>query len=189
MQAYTRTRGKELPGNYNSALLAELFHEQSSRWPSIAASHVHDILDTVSNWIQLAVERLHPDECLKTQILAILQQWLESAEKNAFEELARLIEDEGRTPLTYNHYYTDNVQKARMSEQRKAVADAVIAQKDLHGRIRLENSLEVERFLEKVGTKVVVDMDEQACNEAITQLDAYYKVGTFNSVYFLNMLT
>ncbi|EGR44068.1 uncharacterized protein TRIREDRAFT_71103 [Trichoderma reesei QM6a] len=175
-KAYTRTRGKELPGNYNSALLAELFHEQSSRWPSIAASHVHDILDTVSNWIQLAVERLHPDECLKTQILAILQQWLESAEKNAFEELARLIEDEGRTPLTYNHYYTDNVQKARMSEQRKAVADAVIAQKDLHGRIRLENSLEVERFLEKVGTKVVVDMDEQACNEAITQLDAYYKV-------------
>ncbi|KAL7808701.1 P-loop containing nucleoside triphosphate hydrolase protein [Trichoderma gracile] len=175
-KAHSRTRGKELPGDYNSALLAELFLEQSCRWPGIAKSHVHSIVDLVANWIKLAVGNLHPEKSIETQIQAILQEWLEDAEKNALEELGKLVDDERRGPLTYNHYYTDNVQKARLDEQRKVAQDAVLAEKDYYGKILLDSSQKVKDFVEKLGPKIVVDMDQQACNEAITQLDAYYKV-------------
>ncbi|KAL7795108.1 P-loop containing nucleoside triphosphate hydrolase protein [Trichoderma ceciliae] len=176
-QAYSRTRGRELPGNYNSALLAELFHEQSQRWPGIAEFHIHSILEIVSQWIQLAVERLIPSESMRGQIHAMLQEWLENTEKLALEELRKLIEDERRSPLTYNHYYTDNVQKARLDAQRKAVQNAVRAEHDSQGKLHISNiTIDIERFVSAIGSRITVDMDEQACNEAITELHAYYKV-------------
>ncbi|KAH0493480.1 hypothetical protein TgHK011_000148 [Trichoderma gracile] len=150
--------------------------KKSCRWPGIAKSHVHSIVDLVANWIKLAVGNLHPEESIQTQIQVILQEWLEDAEKNALEELGKLIDDERRGPLTYNHYYTDNVQKARLDEQRQVAQDAVLAEKDYLGRIFLDSHQKVKEFVEKLGSKIVVDMDQQACNEAITQLDAYYKV-------------
>ncbi|KAJ4856509.1 dynamin central region domain-containing protein [Trichoderma breve] len=176
-EAYARTKGKELPGNYNSALLAELFHEQSRRWPIIAESHIDAILKIVSEWIQLAVERLIPEESMRAQVHSILQQWLEETEKNALSELEKLIEDERRSPLTYNHYYTDNVQKARLDAQKKAVENAVSAERDVHGKLHVSNvHVDIQKFIAAVGSRITVDMDEQACHEAITELDAYYKV-------------
>ncbi|OPB44964.1 dynamin GTPase [Trichoderma guizhouense] len=173
--AYARTKGKELPGNYNSALLAELFHEQSRRWPIIAESHIDTILKIVSEWIQLAVEKLIPEESMRAQIHSILQQWLEETEKNALGELEKLIEDERRSPLTYNHYYTDNVQKARLDAQKKAVEAAVSAEKDALGYVS-NVQVDIQQFIAAIGSRITVDMDEQACHEAITELDAYYKV-------------
>ncbi|UKZ94349.1 uncharacterized protein TrAFT101_009225 [Trichoderma asperellum] len=176
-QVYSRTRGKELPGNYNSALLAELFREQSSRWPDIAETHIHSILKTVTQWIQLAVERLIPDDNMRSQIHIILQEWLEHTERVALEELEKLIADEQRTPLTYNHYYTDNVQKYRLDTQKQAVQKAVQAEHDLHGKLHISNvSVDIEKFIAAIGSRITVDMDEQACNNAITELQAYYKV-------------
>ncbi|EHK19640.1 uncharacterized protein TRIVIDRAFT_156714 [Trichoderma virens Gv29-8] len=176
-EAYSRTKGKELPGNYNSALLAELFHEQSRRWPTIAVSHLHNILNIVSEWIQLAVERLIPEESMRTQVHAMLQEWLEDIEKNALGELEKLVQDERRSPLTYNHYYTDNVQKARLDAQKRAVEKAVSAERDSHGKLHISNvQVDIQKFIAAIGSRITVDMDEQACNEAITELDAYYKV-------------
>ncbi|KAF3066704.1 Interferon-induced GTP-binding protein Mx1 [Trichoderma lentiforme] len=176
-EAYARTKGKELPGNYNSALLAELFHEQSRRWPIIAESHIDTILKIVSEWIQLAVEKLIPEESMRAQVHSILQQWLEETEKNALGELEKLIKDERRSPLTYNHYYTDNVQKARLDAQKKAVENAVSAERDNHGKLHVSNvQVDIQKFIAAIGSRITVDMDEQACHEAITELDAYYKV-------------
>ncbi|RFU80662.1 interferon-induced gtp-binding mx [Trichoderma arundinaceum] len=176
-QAYLRTRGKELPGNYNSALLAELFHEQSQRWSSIAESHIHDILKIVSQWLRLAVERLIQEESMRNEIHGILEEWLETTEDLALEELERLIEDERRAPLTYNHYYTDNVQKSRLDAQKKAVRKAINAEHDYRGQLHINNITDdIERFVSAIGSRVTVDMDEQACEEAITKLHAYYKV-------------
>ncbi|UKZ83803.1 hypothetical protein TrVFT333_011616 [Trichoderma virens FT-333] len=176
-KAYSRTKGKELPGNYNSALLAELFHEQSCLWHSIAESHIHTILEIVSEWIQLAVQRLIPEENMRAQIHVMLQEWLENTEKNALGELEKLVDDERRSPLTYNHYYTDNVQKARQDAQKRAVEKAVSAERDVNGKIHISNvQVDIEKFVAAIGSRITVDMDEQACNDAITELHAYYKV-------------
>ncbi|KAL7929824.1 P-loop containing nucleoside triphosphate hydrolase protein [Trichoderma chlorosporum] len=176
-EAYSRTKGKELPGNYNSALLVELFHEQSRLWPGIAESHINTILKMVSEWIQLAVVKLIPEEDMRAQIHSMLQERLEDTEKNALEELEKLLQDERRGPSTYNHYYTDNVQKARLNERKKAVENAVCTERDVNGKLHISNvPVDIQHFITKVGSRITVDMDEQACNEAITELHAYYKV-------------
>lgn len=114
---------------------------------------------------------------MRAQIHSILQQWLEETEKNALGELEKLIEDERRSPLTYNHYYTDNVQKARLDAQKKAVENAVSAERDVNGKIHVTNvHVDIQKFIAAIGSRITVDMDEQACHEAITELDAYYKV-------------
>ncbi|KAM0259705.1 hypothetical protein ACHAQJ_003139 [Trichoderma viride] len=156
---------------------SELFQEQSKRWPDIAETHIHSVLKTVSQWIQLAVERLIPEESMRGQIHLMLQEWLEGTEKLALEELEKLTEDERRSPLTYNHYYTDNIQKSRLDAQKKAVQNAVQAEHDSQGKLHISNvTVDIERFVSSIGSRITIDMDEQACNEAITQLRAYYKV-------------
>ncbi|KFH42507.1 Interferon-induced GTP-binding protein Mx-like protein [Hapsidospora chrysogenum ATCC 11550] len=177
-QAYSRTRGRELPGNYNSALLAELFQEQSRPWTHIAEAHIYDVLGIASQWIRLANERLVHEESLRREIDAMLREWLENTEKLALDELNKLIDDERRSPLTYNHYYTDNIQKARLDTQKTAVKNAVnlVAAQDWHGKLHISNvQNDIDRFVSSIGSRITVDMDEQACHEAKTELDSYYK--------------
>jgi hypothetical protein len=176
---HSRTRGKELPGNYNSTLLAELFHEQSRRWFNIAQSHVRHVRGIASQWKDQVLHAIISEEKLRTEVRNILQEWLDNAERLAMEELDKLIQDEQRDPLTYNHYYTDNIQKARLDAQRKEVRNAVtrVANEDWNGNLHISNtSYDLDRFLRGLGQRITIDMDKQACDEALTQLNAYYKV-------------
>ncbi|KAL4765144.1 P-loop containing nucleoside triphosphate hydrolase protein [Aspergillus foveolatus] len=165
-QVHSRTRGKELPGNYNSTLLAELFHEQSRRWFNIAQSHVRHVRHIASQWKDQVLHAIISEEKLRTERLAM-------------EELDKLIQDEQRDPLTYNHYYTDNIQKARLNAQREEVRNAVtrVANEDWNGNLHISNtSYDLDTFLRGLGQRITIDMDKQACDEALTQLNAYYKV-------------
>lgn len=69
-------------------------------------------------WVELAVKRLIPEEKLRVEVRSILQDWLENGEAEALAELRKLIDDEQGGPMTYNHYYTDNVQKSRLDAQK-----------------------------------------------------------------------
>ncbi|KFZ19520.1 hypothetical protein V501_00631 [Pseudogymnoascus sp. VKM F-4519 (FW-2642)] len=48
-RVYLKTRGRELPGNYNYVLLSELYHEQSSRWTMIGNDHLTSVLATTAS--------------------------------------------------------------------------------------------------------------------------------------------
>ncbi|GKZ51961.1 hypothetical protein AbraIFM66951_008798, partial [Aspergillus brasiliensis] len=92
---YDRTRGRELPGNYNHALLGELFHEQSSRWADIARDHVTTITGLVSRFIQAASEFVIKDPSARENILKrIIATKLEDNAECAFRELNKLLDDE-----------------------------------------------------------------------------------------------
>ncbi|KAK1638439.1 vacuolar sorting protein VPS1 [Colletotrichum phormii] len=148
-QTYVETRGRELPGNYNHILLAELFHEHSSPWRNLAQEHVSTVLDCVSKWIQLA-------------------------RKTAFKELEQIFLDEDRHPITYNHYYTDNIQKARNKTQKSLLEDS-LATIDVR-RLNTGDSDDRKLLVNDLQPKLCVDMDQQACEEALAGLNAYYKV-------------
>lgn len=95
-------------------------------------------------------------------------------------ELEKLSEDEKGSPLTYNHYYTDNVQKSRLNAQKTAVRTAIaqVTEQDWRGKLHISNHQDdIDRFVSAIESRITVDMDEQACKEALTELDAYYKVG------------
>ena len=159
--------------------MSELFQEQSSGWRLIATKHIEAILDLVIEWTALVIDRLVHEDQLFEEISQIYDEWVDNARKSAFAELGKLVDDERRAPLTYNHYYTDNIQKSRLGGQQAALKRAVeqFAEQDRNGKMHISNiASEIEGFVSSIGTRILVDMDEQACYDAMTQLDAYYKV-------------
>ncbi|KAJ5787101.1 Dynamin [Penicillium paradoxum] len=178
-QVYIQTRGRELPGNYNHSFLAELFHVQSSRWALIAREHINSISKIVSQFANLALIHVIKDGKIRENVNCLIQAALEANVEASEHELAKLLEDETRQPITYNHYYTDNIQKARhdnsMQQIEKSVRDAIAP--DWNGRHNLPNTEnDIAGLLKSLKSRLVVDMKEQACLDAKTDLNAYYKV-------------
>ncbi|KAE8307043.1 hypothetical protein BDV41DRAFT_582740 [Aspergillus transmontanensis] len=169
-ELYDRTRGRELPGNYNHALLGKLFHEQSSRWADIARGHVTTIADFVSRFIQAASEFVIKDPSARDNILRIIVAKLDENAECAFHELCKLLDDEAGCPITYNHYYTDNVQRARNNRSRQDLGTSLnnAINEDWNGRFHVSNSCdEISRLVASLQNHgVIVDMEERACYEA-----------------------
>lgn len=140
---------------------------------------MNDLLSCISQWIQHACHRLINEDKLRLEIKAILNSWPIEAGKLARDELNKLIGDECSTPLTYNHYYTDNVQNDRRDDQRAALKEAInhVAEYDYDGRLHISNvEGDYNKFISAIESQIIVDMDKQACNEAYIELRAYYKV-------------
>jgi vacuolar-type H+-ATPase subunit E/Vma4 len=92
-----------------------LFHEQCSRWQR----------DQARSGIQRRI-----------------QQSLDSTFQAAKEELDKILQDEKAQLITYNHYYTDNIQNARedaAKEKLQNSMDQAIA-KDWNGKLHVSNT-------------------------------------------------
>ncbi|EGC41831.1 dynamin family protein [Histoplasma capsulatum var. duboisii H88] len=174
---YRNTRGLELPGNYNNALLTELFHEQSSRWPGIAKRHIHRVHEETSTFVTRALAHVVREEHIRRDIHKILDRSLQSNLDTALDELRKLCDDERAQLITYNHYYTDNIQKARHDRANTVLEHALQSVSDDWGKIHVSNTPhDLAKLLGSLQNHVVVNMEQQACEEAKAGLAAYYKV-------------
>ncbi|KAI9805818.1 MAG: hypothetical protein M1825_000432 [Sarcosagium campestre] len=169
-KAYQNNRGKELPGNTNHILLSELYHEQSSLWDGIALKHVDHVYKQTLHFVLSVLKHVVKEEAVRQKIRGIVTASFEMRLAAAHEELNRLKKDEERQPITYNHYYTDNIQKERGNspEQIRLAVQA----------LTLPNGQTVhpETLTKMLQRTLITDMDEQACAEVKAGLSAYYKV-------------
>ncbi|KAK5017524.1 hypothetical protein LTR16_000589 [Cryomyces antarcticus] len=178
-EIYIKNRGKELPGNYNHVLLSELFHIQSSRWHEIAENHLETLHEKITAFVIAVLHHIARDEQVLVELLDITGGSLLRSKKAAKDELQKLLEDEKQQPITYNHYYTDNVQHSRQESTRKLLRKAMDETRryDWNGKLHVSNtSFDAEKLLGLLQKRVVVNMDGQACAEALAGLSAYYKV-------------
>lgn len=181
---YQHSRGKELPGTYNHVLLAELFHEQASLWNGIATEHIEDVRHSIQVFTDEALEHVVADEHVLRELGGIVGAQLQASVEAAKDELRELWEDERQQPITYNHYFTDNVQKDRQQGMQSLLKRAMTQtrEQDWHGKLHVSNtSVDLERLLTGLQQRITVEMDEQACNEAFSGLKAYYKVRISNN--------
>ncbi|KAJ6102633.1 Dynamin [Penicillium sp. IBT 16267x] len=170
---------RQLPGNYNQALLAELFHVQSLRWAEIAREHIVVVSRIVSQFVHAALTYAIKDGKVRENIGRLVSTTLEANAEAAEHELEKILQDETRQPITYNHYYTDNIQNARNESSKSLIEDSVrdAIQNDWDGTLHLQNTeKDCVKLLSSLKKRVIVDMKEQACSEAKTDLIAYYKV-------------
>lgn len=173
------TRGRELPGNYNHALLSELFHEQSSRWADIAKDHLQKLSSLVTKFVRAALAHVIRDYQVRANVQKIVDVQLERNELGAYKELQRLLDNEKAQPITYNHYFTDNIQKCRQKSLKKQIQGSMneAIQQDWNGKFHVSNSsVEIGKLVASLQKRVIVNMDKQACSEALIGLKAYYKV-------------
>ncbi|KAI4271952.1 MAG: hypothetical protein L6R38_006737 [Xanthoria sp. 2 TBL-2021] len=177
-EVYHSSRGKELPGNYNHVLLSELFYIQSSRWYQIAKDHLNSVHKVIVGFVKSRLRHIIHDERIFSDLLEIIIASLQTSQKNAEEELNKLWQDEKQQPITYNHYYTDNVQKSRQDTTRQMIRKAMEgARQEWGGRFYISNNqIDAGKLLASLQSHVTVDMDKQACSKALAGLNAYYKV-------------
>ncbi|KAH1353397.1 hypothetical protein KXV31_002325 [Aspergillus fumigatus] len=174
---HKNTRGLELPGNHNHVFLSELFHEQSSRWPAIASQHVRRVNQETADFAHRALDFIVKDRQVAKEILNIINPILDINFRAAQEELQKICDDEKLQPITYNHYYTDTIQKARYAKLRdflRQVLGRMRSSEDKHHKG--ESYADYAKLLASIDNQPIPDMDQVSCEKAMEELDAYYKV-------------
>ncbi|KAI7226589.1 hypothetical protein KC330_g8764 [Hortaea werneckii] len=109
----SRTTGRELPGNYNHVLLAELFHFQLKRWRQLAADHIELVYRGVKSFVTMLADFITHEERVPLETSKQAHEHLAIHMSEAEEELGHLLQNEQQQPITYNYYYADYIQKAR----------------------------------------------------------------------------
>lgn len=85
-----------------------------------------------------------------------------------------------RHPITYNHYLTDNVQKAQADRYRRSIEKAL---KDIFGVSRIEDKTTYHhisplKLLKVLNQRTEVDIERYASDVAVDYMEVYYKVST-----------
>ena len=140
----------------------------------MAADHLDKIYDSITDFLQEAVTHLKIENHVLEEIGEGMNAKLHDSKRRAEEELGKLCRDEQEQPITYNHYYTDNVQKSRVDYLREAVDQTKFATNS--ETFSQGSNVAVATFSAALQKRLIVDMDEQACSEALAGLNAYYKV-------------
>lgn len=109
MDIYLATRGLDLPGTFNSALVNRLFQEMSENWDKIAQEHII-IVDTLCRQLIKAAIQSVASEDLAKKIWNQLDRILKRRFGNAHHELKRLIDDKNGPLTTYDPYHAAAVQ-------------------------------------------------------------------------------
>lgn len=135
------------------------------------------------------------DEDTFQDILEEAQTALEAHKSAAFRELDSLWNDERGHPITYNHYYIDNVQKSRQDIVQKALGRSIDSasrseyEGDVYDSRTDTRGFSVDKFLERLKSNFTTDMTDQACEEALEGLHSYYKVCHFRLPALFGFLT
>jgi hypothetical protein len=133
----------------------------------------------IAQFIEVALEHVVKDERVRAEISESASATLQKNVQKATKELESLCGDERLQPITYNHYYTDNVQNDRQESLKKMLRKAMndSAAQDWNGKLHVSNNnFDANKLLSSLQSRINVDMDAQACAEALSGLYAYYKV-------------
>lgn len=180
-----RNRGCELPGTFNPLIIGELFNEQCQPWRGLAESLSEDVLEAVHQTTAAILDHVAVPEVVGA-ILQILNLAIEKLRDNCKSKVAELLTPHNAGhPITYNHYLTDQVQKAQAERQKKALEALVKKQVDTVAFSPGKTyALDAGRYTDILNTMVRVamtvsseaDMERQAASLAVDYMQAYYKV-------------
>ena len=82
-------------------------------------------------------------------MLQLTSSKLEKSKELADEELCKIV-DEKRQLITYNHYYTDNIQSARQDSWKRTFEKAMrsVVEEDWKGKFHISNTpIEFEKLI------------------------------------------
>ncbi|KAE8144675.1 P-loop containing nucleoside triphosphate hydrolase protein [Aspergillus avenaceus] len=175
-----RTRGKELPGTFNPFIISELFREQSSQWATIARNHVTTVWSIAKKFIAAVIRHIGDSTTSNALLQEIIDPKLDQVFKVLQQRTSELLlpHQEGH-PITYNHYFTESLQRAR----REVWGDSLskIISKFFNVSSLKETYLErhpynLRDLHESILQSTEPDMSRFAATEALDCMLAYYKV-------------
>ena len=172
-QKVRNTRGCELPGTFSPSIIGDLFFEQAEPWKDISHSYSQKIQASTWTCMELALAHVS-DEIVRNKIqYHLIEPSMAECTKAIEIKLTEILRPsrEGH-PITYNHHFTDTIQRIRDDRARAA------AQHEL-GKIPESDKLDmktVQTALYRIGINKEKDMNLYACSEAVECMKAYYQV-------------
>ena len=172
-----RSRGRELPGTFDPLVVGQLFHEQRKPWPGLVNQYTNIILRAVFALAADALSHVCDENThagLTRQFLHIRLEKLSVGLRAKVEELMRPYEI--GHPITYNHYLTENVQKAQSKRQANEVRRSLAGSfgEELVGTRVMDVNLDA--LVNALVAKTEANMSNYASSTATDFMEAYYKV-------------
>jgi hypothetical protein len=178
-----RSRGRELPGTFDPLIVGQLFHEQRKPWARLFDQYLEIVLHAVNLLARTALAHV----CDQSTLTGLLRRFIYIRLKKLAAELRNKVtellqpHDTGH-PITYNHYLTENVQKAqrkrRAQEIKKSLETFFGGDYTTSDTINIPFNIpfNVNSLVNTLVSKTEADMDSYASSTATDFMEAYYKV-------------
>ena len=190
-----RGRGRELRGTYRPEIIGDLFKDQCSPWKRLTTSSADEIFAAARSALTMALDACSDQTTNEGILRFVINPAFEKIQEDFDEKVVDLLRQHSHGhPITFNHYFTDNIQKLRNEHKSKHIAKKL---KEFFGRDPLDDSnymhdhsFSTKQLLEALTNDTEADMDKFACSEAQYFMAAYYKVsisafspGTFKTEF------
>ncbi|KAJ5566725.1 uncharacterized protein N7459_010107, partial [Penicillium hispanicum] len=175
-----RTRSRELPGTFNPMVVRDLFLEQCSPWEQLTRSHTDGIWAAAREFLTLVVKYVTDEATSAAVIEEIILPACDSIKREIDTKTRELLmpHQTGHS-ITYNHYFTETLQKIRAERQEDELARTLqrfFGVDDLKKPYHTEYSINLDQLLQTLLQKSEPDMVRFASIEALDCMLAYYKV-------------
>ncbi|KAL2200125.1 P-loop containing nucleoside triphosphate hydrolase protein [Corynascus similis CBS 632.67] len=173
------SRGRELPGTYNPMIVAELFSKQCKPWQRMVRCLLERVFGSASMTIEAVLRHVADGETAEALLRAVINPTMDNIKKELTNKADEILEPHiSGHPITYNHYLTDNVQKAQSRRTRQRLEERL---KSFFGKDKLKDGatnhwFDMQVFLDALAAHTEPDMDTYSCSMAIDMMEAYYKV-------------
>lgn len=172
------SRGRELPGTYNPLIVAELFNRQCKPWQGLVRSLLEKALHSTSRAIEAILRHVADGETAASLLRLVVNPTMGHIKQGLRAKADEILEPHlSGHPITYNHYLTDNVQKAQADRRRQRIEHRIksIFQADKIPSGIANHKLDMQALINDLVTNIEPDMDTYACSMAIDTMEAYYK--------------
>ena len=176
------SRGRELPGTFSPMLIGDLFRVQSKPWESMSKAHLEEVWTRARKHVEDILSNLMDAEACIALLMHYVDPLMEKLLKTATSEMDGLFSDRHRHAITYNHYFTENVQKIFNGRYEKRLLE-VLTQMfplDYTGNERT-GPKDLSAVCSRL-SRTIPDMDTRASIELLDHLEAFYKVRNTNMI-------
>lgn len=186
-----RSRGRELPGTFNPLIVGDLFYQQSRPWKGLLDRYCEKILDATRLTMELALAHTTDESTSDGLRRNIINPAIGRHKKQLQEKASEIIRPHRNGhPITYNHYFTETIQKARQEHAKKEQAKRLNSFFKLRegtgsSYIGSPRGFDTGGLLDALNQQTEADMDRYACSEAVDCMEAYYKVNCCSPSRFL----
>ena len=180
-----RSRGCELAGTFNPLIVGDLFYRQSRPWKRLVERYCDSILEAARLRLELVL--VHTTD--ETTRDGLLREIIEPAMDRVTKELGIKVSEIMRPhqkghPITYNHYFTETIQKARQEHEKKNMLrplKAFFKVKPHTGSSYIQPpAFNTADLLDALTQRTEEDPDRYACSEAVDCMEAYYKASAID---------
>jgi energy-coupling factor transporter ATP-binding protein EcfA2 len=175
-----KTKGRELPRMFNPMIVADLFREQSTPWETLSRKHIEDVWTAVKDFLNVTLAFVADQSTSKALFSHLFESALVGLLKKMHKRAEELLRSHQKGhPITYNHYFTENLYKIRQERMTKNITEAVAHFFDVQstgGDYIRKHNLDLTPLITALTPSSEPDMDRAACVEALDSMLAYYEV-------------